>query len=422
MEELDTGWEELRREARKLEGDLDLKLSSYAKLGGMLAHGGYMEGSPSTDVGGDGSWKSMEVEIDALLKRLLDVNDAMSRCAAEAAHTTSVTQKLARHRDILHEYTQGVAAQPIPILPPPSLPDPPASPVITPSTSHPVPPIQPPDVSPDHALSDSDFDLDVADATPEVDLAPPRREKRIPGWLYSTVASSGVTELPVPPPTGLPRPLRASSEDQSNPSTSGDAGGDHNEDFGNEYGQPRPTQAEQRKMERCKLIDDATNMMLFAKDPKLTKYMTEISFQDVHAQWKQTTTSPPKPAIKKQYSEKELEEVVDARLAQVFDAQRKGKRHGKKRKKGTDFPSYLGRQSTFDKAKKHKKHVRFAEVSSSSSSSSSSSDSSADLSEEDRKGKKQSKKHDTERARKRRRSLNLAEWTIVLQRTRLQIV
>ncbi|MCO5575447.1 hypothetical protein L7F22_029248 [Adiantum nelumboides] len=100
---------------------------------------------------------------------------------------------------------EGAAAQPIPILPPPSLPDSPASPVITPLTSHPVPPIQPPDVSPDHALSDSDSDLDVADATPEVDLAPPRREKRIPGWLYSTVASSGVTELLVPPPAGLPR-------------------------------------------------------------------------------------------------------------------------------------------------------------------------------------------------------------------------
>ena len=40
MEEVDTGWEDLRREARKLEGDLDVKLCSYAKLGGMLAHGG----------------------------------------------------------------------------------------------------------------------------------------------------------------------------------------------------------------------------------------------------------------------------------------------------------------------------------------------------------------------------------------------
>ncbi|MCO5596893.1 hypothetical protein L7F22_050964 [Adiantum nelumboides] len=36
---------------------------------------------------------------------------------------------------------EGAAVQPIPILPPPSLPDPPSSSVITPSTSHPVPPI-----------------------------------------------------------------------------------------------------------------------------------------------------------------------------------------------------------------------------------------------------------------------------------------
>jgi len=43
----------------------------------------------------------MEIEIQSLLEKLLDVNDSMSRCAA-----TSVTQKLARHRDILHEFTQ----------------------------------------------------------------------------------------------------------------------------------------------------------------------------------------------------------------------------------------------------------------------------------------------------------------------------
>lgn len=107
MEELDTGWEDLRREARKLEGDLDMKLSSYAKLGGMLVHGGYMESGSASDVlGGDGSWKSMEMEIESLLEKLLDVNDSMSRCAAAAAPTASVTQKLARHRDILHEFTQ----------------------------------------------------------------------------------------------------------------------------------------------------------------------------------------------------------------------------------------------------------------------------------------------------------------------------
>ena len=65
-----------------------------------------MDTSSAPDVlGGDGSWKSMGMEIEALLEKLLDVNDAMSRAAA-AAPTTSVTQKLARHGDILHEFTQ----------------------------------------------------------------------------------------------------------------------------------------------------------------------------------------------------------------------------------------------------------------------------------------------------------------------------
>lgn len=107
MDAMDAGWEELRREARKLEGDLDVRLSSYAKLGGRLAHGGYTDTGSSTDViAGDRSWKSMEMEIQSLLEKLLDINDAMSRCAATATPTTSVTQKLARHRDILHEFTQ----------------------------------------------------------------------------------------------------------------------------------------------------------------------------------------------------------------------------------------------------------------------------------------------------------------------------
>ncbi|CDP19939.1 unnamed protein product [Coffea canephora] len=128
----ESGWEELRKEARKIEGDLDVKLSSYAKLGAsnctvvpvysslpiscdlileicfliiVIMSTGYVEtGSPT--VGSSRSWKSMEMEIQSLLEKLLDINDSMSRCAASAASTTSVTQKLARHRDILHEFTQ----------------------------------------------------------------------------------------------------------------------------------------------------------------------------------------------------------------------------------------------------------------------------------------------------------------------------
>ncbi|KAF6133902.1 hypothetical protein GIB67_040666 [Kingdonia uniflora] len=105
LELQESGWEELRKEARKIEGDLDVKLSSYAKLGTRFTQGGYSEpGSPS--VGGGRSWKSMEMEIQSLLEKLQDTNDSMSRCAASATPTTSVTQKLARHRDILHEFIQ----------------------------------------------------------------------------------------------------------------------------------------------------------------------------------------------------------------------------------------------------------------------------------------------------------------------------
>ncbi|MCO5603483.1 hypothetical protein L7F22_057634 [Adiantum nelumboides] len=189
----------------------------------------------------------------------------------------------------------------------------------------------------------------------------------------------------------------ASGEGQSNPSTSGDAGRDHHEDFGNEYDPPLPTQEELREMEYRRLVGKATNLMLnFAKDPKLAKYMSETAFQDVQAQLKATTTSPPKPESKKQYSEKELEEEIDARLARILGAQK----HNKKRKKSTDFNGYLGSQSTFDKAKKHKKHAAVP-------SSSSSSESSSESSEEERRSKKRSRRHrhgKTKRKTKKSRS------------------
>ncbi|MCO5615053.1 hypothetical protein L7F22_069341 [Adiantum nelumboides] len=90
----------------------------------------------------------------------------------------------------------------------------------------------------------------------------------------------------------------ASGGGQSNPSTSRDAGGEQNEDYGNEYGPPLPTLEELREMEHRRLVGEATNTMLnVAKDPNLVKYMTETTFQDVLAQWKATTTSPPKKKV-----------------------------------------------------------------------------------------------------------------------------
>ncbi|MCO5609649.1 hypothetical protein L7F22_063879 [Adiantum nelumboides] len=114
----------------------------------------------------------------------------------------------------------------------------------------------------------------------------------------------------------------------------------------------------------------------------LCAWFLHAKVKDVQAQWKATTTSPPKPDSKKQYLEKELEEEIDARLARILGAQKQGKKHDRLRKKSTDFPGYLGSQSTFEKAKKHKKRATV------SSSSSSSSDSSSELSEEERSRKR----------------------------------
>jgi golgi SNAP receptor complex member 1 len=110
LELQESGWEELRREARKLEGDLDVKLSSYARLAARSSSSASGAASPTAD---RSSWKSMEFEIQSLLGKLQDVNDAMSRCAASSATTTSVSQKLARHRDILHEFTQVPSSAPL---------------------------------------------------------------------------------------------------------------------------------------------------------------------------------------------------------------------------------------------------------------------------------------------------------------------
>ncbi len=88
------------------EGLSALMLIILEGFAGMVILGFVDVGSGAEGVGGDGSWKSMEMEIESLLEKLLDINDAMSRCVAAAISTTSVTQKLARHRDILHEFTQ----------------------------------------------------------------------------------------------------------------------------------------------------------------------------------------------------------------------------------------------------------------------------------------------------------------------------
>ncbi|KAH7856097.1 hypothetical protein Vadar_032668 [Vaccinium darrowii] len=93
----ESGREELRKEARKIESNLNVKLSSYAKLSTRFSQGGYVDGG-SPSAGSSRSWKSMEMEIQSLIEKLVDINDAMSRCAASATPTSSVALTPRRNR------------------------------------------------------------------------------------------------------------------------------------------------------------------------------------------------------------------------------------------------------------------------------------------------------------------------------------
>eukprot|EP00803_Ostreobium_quekettii_P001374 evm.model.scf_1345.5 EVM.evm.TU.scf_1345.5 scf_1345:42604-43329(-) len=96
-------WDAYRRDARRLEGEIDVKLAAYAKLCAAF------DGSPGSQSGPgapptDQVLRTKAAEIDGLLQRLLEVNDRMG--AAAAGGEGRLQHMLARHRDILHEFGQ----------------------------------------------------------------------------------------------------------------------------------------------------------------------------------------------------------------------------------------------------------------------------------------------------------------------------
>lgn len=95
-------WEDLRKEARKLEGELDVKLASYAKLASGFEAAERGKGGPGSAT--DQLAKTKAADIEALLQRLSDINHDMSGVIAGAGDARSHT--LARHRDILTDLTQ----------------------------------------------------------------------------------------------------------------------------------------------------------------------------------------------------------------------------------------------------------------------------------------------------------------------------
>ncbi|XP_061868417.1 Golgi SNAP receptor complex member 1 isoform X4 [Colius striatus] len=109
-------WEDLRKQARQLENELDLKLVSFSKL--CTSYSSTRDGrrdrysSDTTPLlngsSQDRMFEAMAVEIEQLLGKLTGINDKMAEYTNSAgvpSLNAALMHTLQRHRDILQDYT-----------------------------------------------------------------------------------------------------------------------------------------------------------------------------------------------------------------------------------------------------------------------------------------------------------------------------
>ncbi|XP_051535957.1 Golgi SNAP receptor complex member 1 isoform X1 [Myxocyprinus asiaticus] len=108
-------WEDLRKQARQLENELDLKLVSFSKL--CTSYNSARDGrrGDSSDTTPlicnstqDRMIETMSVEIEQLLAKLTGVNDKLAEYTSTPGVTSlnaALMHTLQRHRDILQDYT-----------------------------------------------------------------------------------------------------------------------------------------------------------------------------------------------------------------------------------------------------------------------------------------------------------------------------
>ncbi|KAF5911672.1 hypothetical protein HPG69_015649 [Diceros bicornis minor] len=107
---------DLRKQARQLENELDLKLVSFSKLCTSYSHSSARDGrrdsSDTTPLlngsSQDRMFETMAIEIEQLLARLTGVNDKMAEYTNSAgvpSLNAALMHTLQRHRDILQDYT-----------------------------------------------------------------------------------------------------------------------------------------------------------------------------------------------------------------------------------------------------------------------------------------------------------------------------
>ncbi|XP_013778130.1 Golgi SNAP receptor complex member 1-like [Limulus polyphemus] len=105
-------WEDLRRQARQLENDIDLKLVSFSKLGTTFGTRDYKNEDLDTvpllsSTNSDHMFDSMALDIEQLLSKLSDINDKMSDYAQTqgvSMPNSTLLHTQQRHREILQDY------------------------------------------------------------------------------------------------------------------------------------------------------------------------------------------------------------------------------------------------------------------------------------------------------------------------------
>ncbi|XP_053187438.1 Golgi SNAP receptor complex member 1-like [Scomber japonicus] len=103
-------WEDLRKQARQLENELDLKLVSFSKLCTSYSSSNHDQRTRSDSVGSshDNMLVAMTTELEQLLTNLTAVNDKMAEYTntpGASSHNAALMHTLQRHRDILQDYT-----------------------------------------------------------------------------------------------------------------------------------------------------------------------------------------------------------------------------------------------------------------------------------------------------------------------------
>lgn len=129
-----TNWEDLRRQARHIEQDLDVKLVSFSKLGSSSTSGGssnldrfgdgrhrshhstldfdnedamsHVSGKNNDQTSNDDMFRTMAMEINSLLQNLENINNSLLDFSNQGNNNSNVSMlhSLQRHRDILQDF------------------------------------------------------------------------------------------------------------------------------------------------------------------------------------------------------------------------------------------------------------------------------------------------------------------------------